>query len=278
MLLFRHHADWQQYHSRFPGPLAFVPTMGALHEGHLSLIAAARSTGARTLCSIFVNPTQFNDPDDLLRYPLTLEADVALLERAGCDALYHPEASDIYPAGYQMAHYNLNGLDEIMEGKSRPGHFQGVANVVHRLLTLLQPDRLYLGQKDFQQTLVIRRMIALEGLPVSTRVCPILREPNGLAMSSRNTRLSPAQRKEAGGLYAALQHTRNKLGNTPVPEALQGGLELIRQLPGCSPDYLALCHAETLEPLLTLGEPAVLLLAATLGGVRLIDNLLVPEA
>ena len=171
--------------------IGFIPTMGALHEGHLALIRAAQANGCYTVCSIFVNPTQFNDPSDLEKYPRTPEKDAELLEKVGCDVIFMPEVEEIYPPGdIQDFELDFEGLDEVMEGVFRPGHFKGVAQVVKRLLDLVQPDGLYMGQKDFQQVAIVRHLIRVTRFPVELVVVPTVREHDGLAMSSRNIRLS----------------------------------------------------------------------------------------
>ncbi|MEI2672555.1 MAG: pantoate--beta-alanine ligase [Chitinophagaceae bacterium] len=187
--------------------IGFVPTMGALHQGHISLVEASKKRANITIVSIFVNPTQFNDPKDLEKYPRPIEQDIAMLEAAGCDILYLPEASDIYgPVTQVTDKFDLAGLDLELEGASRPGHFAGVAQVVKILLEITRPDILFLGQKDFQQCLILTQLINSLKMPVELVMCPIYREPHGLAMSSRNVRLNPQIRQKAGAIYASLQY------------------------------------------------------------------------
>ena len=198
---------------RAPG---FVPTLGALHDGHASLVRESRAAGRFTVCSIFVNPTQFNDPSDYAKYPKTLSADILLAERAGVDLLFLPSLEEIYPGGTApVHHYDLGYLETVLEGKYRPGHFQGVCQVVERLLRIVSPGELYMGQKDYQQCMVVQRLIDTEKLPVRLVICPIRREPDGLAMSSRNMRLDPSQRAGAVALYQVLQRVESQLLAAP---------------------------------------------------------------
>src|SRR6187455_1825132 len=194
--------------------VGYVPTMGALHAGHLSLASEARKQNKIVVCSIFVNPTQFNDPEDFKKYPITLEKDILMFEEAGCDLLFIPSVQDIYPNGIDhLTHYELGFLETVLEGKFRPGHFQGVCQVMHRLLEIVLPDNLYLGQKDYQQCMVIKKLIGLIGLNdrIKVNICPTLREADGLAMSSRNTRLLPGDRKKAATISAVLRYIKENL-------------------------------------------------------------------
>src|SRR5690242_13565632 len=201
MILFKKVIDlrkWLDHQRQTENNIGFVPTMGALHSGHLSLIEASKKENSITVSSIFVNPTQFNDPTDFEKYPVTIEKDIDLLEGIGCDAIFLPSVEEIYPNGTKsVKHYELGYLEKILEGKFRPGHFQGVCMVVERLLEIVEPDKLYLGQKDFQQCMVIRKLISLMGKEntISLEISPTLREPDGLAMSSRNVRLNEEERK-----------------------------------------------------------------------------------
>ena len=265
--------------------IGFVPTMGALHEGHLSLIKLAKEKCDVVVCSIFVNPTQFNDPKDLEKYPRTPEKDVELLVRAGCDVLYFPSQNDVYGDGdFNLTDYDFGELDKILEGKSRPGHFKGVANVVRLLLHNVQPDKLFLGQKDFQQVLIIKRMMEIERLGVVGQetnngvvVCPIIREKNGLAMSSRNVRLTEKQRADAAQIFASLNFIREQirvLGETPTT-IKQKALEILGAIPDSMPDYIEFRDAEIFSAVTDFSKPVVVLIAVVVGGVRLIDNMIV---
>lgn len=258
--------------------IGFVPTMGALHAGHLSLLAAARADNAYTVCSIFVNPTQFNDPKDFEKYPVTTAADTSLLEDAGCDVLFLPSVKEIYPDGLPVAaqQYDLGYLETILDGKYRPGHFQGVCLVVHRLLNITEARLLYLGQKDYQQCMVINRLIELIGQTgnIELKICPTLREADGLAMSSRNTRLSPEERAIAPVIYTTLGFIREHItpGNLAALKK-EAVARLVQQ--GFKPDYAEIAHAHTLEIVDDWDghTPLVALIAAFLNEVRLIDNL-----
>ena len=254
----------------------FVPTMGALHEGHLSLVEHSKRNNNITVASIFVNPTQFNDPKDFTHYPVTLEKDIYLLEKAGCDLLFLPSVQVIYPSGMQLTRpYDLGYLETLLEGKYRPGHFQGVCQVVHRLLELVQPTNLYLGQKDYQQCMVIRQLIHITALPVELQIVPTRRELSGLAMSSRNLRLSEKEKEEAAVIYQQLLKIQaglrpGKLDNL-VTEAtaalLAAGFDKI--------DYVSIADAASLRPVTAWDGQSKLVaqVAAFIGGVRLIDNL-----
>jgi pantoate--beta-alanine ligase len=259
--------------------IGFVPTMGALHTGHISLIEQSKKASNSTVCSIFVNPTQFNDPADFEKYPVTIEKDIALLETAGCDVLFLPSVSEIYPDGVNAKRqYDLGFLETLLEGKFRPGHFQGVCMVVHRLLEIVLPDNLYLGQKDYQQCMVIKKLVELIQLPqpITVTVCPTLREPDGLAMSSRNTRLTPDEREKATAIFQSLRYIQLHLekGDTAV---LKKQALAILEKPGFRVDYLEIANANNLLPVHNWdGEQKLVLLAAAfLNKVRLIDNIIV---
>lgn len=279
MIIFKKAADigifLQQKRQNNP-KTGFVPTMGALHQGHISLIESARSKNDLVVCSIFVNPTQFNDPKDFQNYPITIENDIDLLEKAGCDALFLPAVEEMYPAGLENKKtYALGYLETVLEGRYRPGHFQGVCQVVHRLLTIVPADRLYLGQKDFQQCMVIRKMIELENLPIETVICPTLRETDGLAMSSRNMRLDKEAREKAVEISRTLLHIKSSLKAGDLSELKTAAVEQLNRT-GFKTDYVEIADADTLE---LIGRwdgkrKLVALCAAFLGEVRLIDNML----
>jgi pantoate--beta-alanine ligase len=256
----------------------FVPTMGALHSGHISLITLAKQQNNYAVCSIFVNPTQFNDPADFEKYPITIEKDIAMLEEAGCDILFLPTVKEMYPDdSYKMASYQLGYLETILDGKYRPGHFQGVCMVVHRLLDIVHPDILYLGQKDYQQCMVISKLIELIGVdkPTKVNIAPTLREEDGLAMSSRNMRLTVQERKEAIAIFEALSYIQKNLqpGNLLLLKQ-EAANQLIAK--GFKPDYVEIAAADTLILLDQWDgkQKLVALAAAFLNDVRLIDNLL----
>lgn len=255
--------------------VGFVPTMGALHDGHLSLIRQSKAENQITVCSIFVNPTQFNDASDLDKYPRTPGKDLEKLALVGCDAVFLPQEAEIYPPGLDLTvSFDWNGLDEQMEGANRPGHFAGVAQVVKRLLDLVIPDHLYMGQKDYQQLQIIRQMTKELELPVKVHRVPTVREDDGLAMSSRNVLLSPERRAEAPLIYQTLSQAREKLRQGMSTAALEEWA--IQQLTTdlLKPEYFTLADAETLQPVKEAKDHKhiVACTAVWAGPVRLIDN------
>jgi len=258
--------------------IGFVPTMGALHQGHLSLIAASKKQDDITVASIFVNPTQFNDPKDFEKYPKTLEADILALERAGTSILFLPEVHEMYPNGLaQNKQYDLGSLETVLEGFYRPGHFQGVCMVVERLLQLVNPHQLYLGQKDFQQCMVIERLVQLMGIDINVNICPTERETDGLAMSSRNMRLNAEQRKNATGIYKALLHIKANV-HLHSPEALiEKARQILTEHDFHKIDYVAIVATSTLLTVTSIkaDTPTVALIATFMDEVRLIDNMLI---
>jgi pantoate--beta-alanine ligase len=254
------------------GPVGFVPTMGALHEGHLALVAAALAAGRPVAASIFVNPTQFGPKDDFARYPRDEAGDLAKLEGAGCALVWLPSVEVMYPP-HGATQIHVNGPAVLWEGASRPGHFAGVATVVAKLFGQIRPEAAYFGEKDWQQVQVVSRMVADLHLPVRIVPVPTVRETNGLAMSSRNAYLTPEEHKAAPILQAALTRAaRSILASHEVAETLHQARHEVAQA-GIIPDYIALVHAETLEPIATLTHPARLIAAAKLGHVRLLDNI-----
>lgn len=269
------YGHWRR--SLAPGTtVGFVPTMGALHSGHLSLLQQARSQCSVVVASVFVNPTQFDRANDLAAYPRMPEADTALLQEAGCHALLLPTEAGMYPHGTGRLQVHVPGLATVLEGASRPGHFDGVALVVAKLLNIVQPTHLYMGQKDLQQTRVVARMLQELFMPTQLVVCPTLREPDGLAMSSRNLNLTPGHRAQAPVLYQALQAVAKawQQGST-ANEALQQGHAVLATAPPCQTDYLLLVDADSLQPVETNHRPnrVAILVAAFFGQVRLIDNM-----
>ena len=263
------------------GTLGFVPTMGYLHAGHLSLTHRARAENDITVVSIFLNPTQFGPNEDLTRYPRDLPRDLALLEGAQVDAVFAPTIGEIYPQGFTTYVEPTGLLVERLEGATRPGHYRGVATVVAKLFLLVGPRRAYFGQKDAQQVAVIRRMIADLNLPISLRVSPTVREHDGLAMSSRNAYLNGEQRSaatvlagalEAGRMEFARQQEAGDLG--AVAAVRQSMAALVATEPAATLDYADVCHPDTIAPLESLTAPALLAIAAKIGATRLIDNYL----
>jgi pantoate--beta-alanine ligase len=261
--------------------IGLVPTMGALHAGHLRLIEQCRAEADFTVVSIFVNPTQFGPHEDYLRYPRTLEPDQARCAEAGVDAIFAPDAATMYPRGTDATYVEVPGLSDVLEGASRPGHFRGVATVVLKLFEIVRPDLAYFGQKDFQQQLVIRRMAADLDVAVTIRTVATVREPDGLALSSRNRYLDPAQRSAALVLARALDRAARIVSNgerraEPVRQLLH---ETVESEPLATLDYAEVADADTLEPLADLvpGRHAVALLAVRIGATRLIDNRILLE-
>ncbi len=255
--------------------VALVPTMGALHEGHLALVEQAREENDVVICSIFVNPVQFNNPADLARYPRTLDADQALLELAGCDVIFAPAADEMYPEPPALM-LNFGELETVMEGAMRPGHFNGVGIVVAKLFNIVQPHRAYFGQKDLQQVAVVRRLIRDLSFPVELIRFSTVREPDGLALSSRNRNLTPTERQQAPALYEALTMAQNLLREgQSVTQAKAAVTALFADRPGFRLEYVEVANADTLQPateVLAPGQTAICI-AAHLGHVRLIDNL-----
>ena len=281
MIIFKVPADIHAYLlSKKNGKITtgFVPTMGALHQGHIGLINKAKTETAFVICSIFINPTQFNDPKDFEKYPTTFEKDVYLLEKSGCDALFLPSVTSMYPNGFESAFkYDLGDLETILEGKFRPGHFQGVCQVVHRLLDIVIPDQLFLGQKDFQQCMVIKKLIQLLNMETQVVICPTRRELNGLAMSSRNARLNETDKERATTIYQSLRYIHDNIAVGNINQLKSKAGEMLTSN-GFKVDYIELANVKSLELVQTWDgiAPLVAVVAAFLNEVRLIDNLLLP--
>lgn len=256
--------------------IGFVPTMGALHNGHIALIDQSKKNTGLTVCSIFVNPTQFNNPTDYQLYPNTIEKDIEKLEAAGCNVLFLPAIAEMYPQGTaNLEKYDLGYLETLLEGKFRPGHFQGVCQVMNRLLTMVKAHKLFMGQKDYQQCMVVSRLLQLMQCPTELITCPTLREADGLAMSSRNLRLTPDERQKATTIYKCLiliKQECNQGGSWPV---IKNKASQLLTDAGFRIDYIELADANTLEPATAPYKgPLVALIAAFLHDVRLIDNML----
>jgi len=258
--------------------LGFVPTMGALHEGHLSLIRAAQKQCAPVVVSIFVNPKQFGPTEDFQKYPRTLEADRAALESLGVDYLFAPPPEEIYPPGFRSA-VLVEGLSERLEGRSRPGHFRGVTTVVLKLLEIVQPRLAFFGRKDAQQVRIIRQMVGDLNVDSEIVVCPIVRESDGLALSSRNRYLNGGDRRAATALYRSLESVSREIaaGERDAARLLAGLRRVIDSEPSVSLDYAEIVDADTLEPVVSLRSVCYVLLAARVGGTRLIDNALIEQ-
>jgi pantoate--beta-alanine ligase len=256
--------------------LGLVPTLGALHEGHLSLFRRARAACDRVVVSIFVNPLQFGAGEDFERYPRPFEKDLALTEKEGVDAVFAPDAADMYPAGAAIV-VESGKLGEVLCGASRPGHFRGVLTVVAKLFNILQPDRAYFGQKDAQQAILIRRMVEELNFPVAVDVGPTVREPDGLALSSRNAYLSPVERQNATVLYRSLRSAEAMLHSGIRDGALleQEMQRMIGETPGAELDYARAVDQSTLEPAGIIDRVVLAAVAVRFGKTRLIDNLLI---
>jgi pantoate--beta-alanine ligase len=255
--------------------IGFVPTMGALHDGHLALVKRSLEENDFTVCSVFVNPTQFNDPKDLDAYPRTLEKDSTMLLETGVHVLFCPDVREIYPEGLQTSlEYELDGLDNVMEGEHRPGHFQGVVRVVKRLLELVSPDRLYMGQKDFQQFTIIGHMIKKWKLPVELVVCPTVREFNGLAMSSRNQRLSDHMKSKAALIYKVLMEVKRRFIQQESSSELEDFAKSTFAIEGFQVEYFSIVDGANLKHVEHISQTnyAVACTALWAEGVRLIDN------
>lgn len=280
MYLFKRITDLQDFldRQRKAGKtIGFAPTMGALHEGHLSLIRSCNSENDLSVCSIFVNPTQFNDPADLAAYPITLETDISLLCKADCSVLFLPGRDEIYPADRDTKlSINLDGLDQPMEGRFRPGHFEGVVQVVNRLLDIVRPDSLYMGQKDFQQLTIIRKMLEQVHREVRLVMCPVVREADGLAMSSRNRRLAPELRKEAALISRTLQEAVSRSKNQSFPQIALWARQQLKR-PGFRMEYFEFVDALSLMPVESLEEASAVVICTAVwaGEVRLIDTIFV---
>jgi len=256
--------------------IGFVPTMGALHDGHMELIKASKANCDITVCSIFVNPTQFNNKEDLVKYPITMESDKGKLINENVDILFHPTEKVIYPKDLDLGvNIDLEGLDEKWEGKFRPGHFIGVVQVVKRLLDIVEPDTLFMGQKDFQQFTIIQMMLDKLELKVKLDIIPIHREKDGLAMSSRNVRLTQEFRKNALVLSKVLNTTKDNFNNTPLRELEKVAMEIIEK-EGLKPEYFKIINGNDLSELKSKDEKtAIAIVAAWAGDVRLIDNIII---
>ncbi len=254
--------------------VGFVPTMGALHRGHITLVEQAQRHCERVVVSIFVNPTQFNNSDDLKHYPRTLEKDAEMLMSAKCDALFHPTVGEMYPAN-EKRHWDFGALSNSLEGHFRPGHFDGVLTIVEKLFEAVPADKAFFGEKDFQQLALIRRMTNELRLPIEIIGCPLIREENGLAMSSRNMRLSSQEREIASGISKTLIAMSALKGKMLPGELEKYGLSMLASFEGIEPEYLSIVDSETFGVVhdWNEGSEPVILVAAWVGGVRLLDNL-----
>ncbi|HEY7024412.1 MAG TPA: pantoate--beta-alanine ligase [Candidatus Limnocylindrales bacterium] len=272
MKVVRTRAELRAARGVLPGHVGFVPTLGALHEGHGSLLQAARDNNASVVASIFVNPTQFGPNEDYTRYPRTEEADLSMLEAIGVDVAYLPAIEEMYPPGGATV-VDVGRLGEVLEGAARPGHFRGVATVVAKLFSMVGPHRAYFGQKDGQQSVVIKRLTRDLGLPIEIVICPTVREPDGLALSSRNRYLSIEERAQAPALHQALQAAETAVadGERSADKLRALMLEAVAPATLGKPDYVSIADADSLEELTVLNRPALASLAVRFPSARLID-------
>lgn len=279
MIVFKLRADLRQYLSEQQqqgSRIGFIPTMGALHQGHISLIARAKEEGTLPVCSIFVNPAQFNDKQDFEKYPSTIADDIALLDNAGCAVLFLPSVAEIYPDGADKAKaYDFGSLESVFEGAMRPGHFTGVGKVMAILLDIVRPDALFMGSKDYQQCLVVKDLCRQMGMAVQFVACPTRREPDGLAMSSRNRRLTEPQRARAGIIYQCLVSIQGKSLDGTAFSTVQKECNDLLKAKGFEPEYVSIADADTLEIITDYDRSrnVIALIAAKTGGIRLIDNM-----
>lgn len=259
--------------------VGFVPTMGALHHGHLSLLQNALEQTDIVVCSIFVNPTQFGDAQDLALYPRPIERDIEQLERVGCSMLFLPSVEEIYPEDWQTPVFDLGGLDKTMEGAERPGHFAGVVQVVHRLLSIVEPDALFMGQKDYQQFAIIKHLLQLLESPIKLVRVPIVREKDGLAMSSRNVRLSETGRQKAALISKMLFQAKEQAQTTSLATVQANALAFLKEN-NLQADYFTIINGDSLEPINAFSEAAIVTACTTVrvDGVRLLDNIILRES
>ena len=256
--------------------VGFVPTMGALHEGHSSLIDESVKCNNVTVCSIFVNPSQFGDENDLVNYPKPIEKDIELLIKHNCSILFLPSVEEVYPKSFVPLVYDMDGLDFKIEGASRPGHFQGVCNVIARFFEIIEPNQAYFGQKDFQQTVVVKRLNHLLGSKTEIRVVPIKREPHGLAQSSRNIRLSKKGRQNAAFIYKALSQIKEDYASLGLAESIAKAKQFINAQKGAKIDYLVAVDTSTLDEVdnINQAKEVAILTVVEYEGVRLLDNII----
>ena len=280
MILFKKGDDLASYllqKKKEEKAIGFVPTMGALHNGHLSLIGTSKRVSGITVCSIFVNPTQFNDPKDFQKYPSTIEQDIYFLERNNTDVLFLPSVEEIYQKGTgQLEHYELGYLETILEGKYRPGHFQGVCQVMKRLMDIIEPHHLFMGQKDYQQCMVIKKLLGIMNHPAVFHTCPTSREADGLAMSSRNMRLGENERKNAVAIYKALSYLKKNIHPGNLGDPIAASKNILFQS-NFKIDYVEIADAGTLRLTHEYNglQPLIALIAAFQNEIRLIDNMII---
>ena len=277
MEIFRTRAEVHSYLEKVKidgNSIGFVPTMGALHEGHLSLIDAARTKTDVVVCSIFVNPTQFNDKKDLENYPRPIEDDIKKLKGANCDVLFLPEVDEMYNSNDNWR-IKLNDFDTILEGEIRPGHYQGVTQIVKKLFDIVRPDYAFFGQKDFQQFVVLSYMVKKLGINIQLIRCPIIRENDGLAMSSRNVYLSKEDRQNALSLFSSLTRAKEEFGHLSIPQVKKNAMDYLSNAVGIKVEYFEFYDINTFEPASSKqAENVIALVAARVGNIRIIDNMI----
>ena len=282
MLLFKKVDQLQKYLSKQRAKglqIGYTPTMGALHQGHASLIEKAKAENDISVCSIFVNPTQFNDPADLKKYPRTEAQDIDLLTQLGNDILFYPSVEEVYPKDIIIPTFDFGPIDKVMEGFYRPGHFDGVVEVVYRLIDIAKPDRLYMGQKDFQQFTLIYHMLQQMKSKTKLVVCPIIREKDGLALSSRNVRLTPSNRANAPIISKTLRSLDGWLQKHTVRKVKEKAIALLSEVPDFKPEYLDIVDGYTLQPISDYEESPYIVACAAIwtGKIRLIDNVILKK-
>lgn len=284
MIIFHRSKDLQSYlyiQRKKGNSIGFVPTMGALHKGHVNLVQQSIEKNELAVCSIFINPTQFNNQSDFEKYPHTIQADIEQLQKAGCQVLFLPSLEEIYPTGtHELKYYELDFLETVLEGKFRPGHFQGVCQVMDRLLAIISPTDLFMGNKDYQQCMVVQKLIELNGWQqqIQFHACPTFREDDGLAMSSRNLRLNKEQRSKAILLFKILEHLKKEIVPGSLSSIKQKAISLLTDH-GFKVDYVEIADAKTLS-LVTEWygkQQLIALIAAFIGEVRLIDNMILND-
>lgn len=278
MLIFNRQTELANHLRSLPKPhsIGFVPTMGALHDGHISLLKKSIEDNNITVISIFVNPTQFNNAEDLLKYPRNLDKDIESISKLSTDVIvFAPDTNDIYKGNTTSEQFDFDGLDTKMEGQFRAGHFDGVGTIVKQLLLIVQPDNAYFGEKDFQQVQIVRKLVEKKQIPVNIIICPIHREQNGLAMSSRNERLSKINRHEASVIYSTLQHVKENFGTIAVSEIAAKVEESISNYPEFKLEYFEIADEETLESIKEIlpGRKYRAFIAVYVNNIRLIDTI-----
>ena len=277
MIIFKEQEELKKHLAKLNNSLiGFVPTMGALHQGHISLIKKSNSTCNTTICSIYVNPTQFNNTDDFLNYPKTIKDDIKILQDNNCDILYCPENTDLYKANEKPGEYNFNGIELYLEGKYRPGHFNGVATIVEKLLNIINPQKIFLGEKDLQQLMIIKNLVTQKNLLTEVIGCPTIREQNGLAKSSRNQHLSQTDREYSGIIYKQLLNFKNLYKKMDLNELKNQIIINITNGNKIKIEYFELVNLDTfqIEKTFQNNKNYAVCIAITISGIRLIDNII----